>query len=79
MTYEQAKEELGDIDAFCHQMCVSCTANDAFCPSDCDDLQKARQLDFDRIVKCYARSDGDLWAVMRYIKTCKVNRVKGGY
>ncbi len=79
MTFEQAKEDLGDIDSFCHQVCVCCTANDAFCPSECDDLQKARQLDFDRLVKCYARNGGDLVAVIRYIKSTKINRKKGGY
>ncbi len=79
MTEQQAREEIPDIDTFCRICCDNCTSNDWYCPSDCEDLEKARKLDFDRIVKCYARHDGDLSKVARYIKTTKINRVKGGY
>ena len=78
MTYEKAKEELKDIDSFCHAACIACN-NEWFCPSYCDMLLKAEKLDFDRIVKCYARHDGDMSKVFRYIKETKLNRKKGGY
>jgi hypothetical protein len=71
MSYEQALLELGDIDSFCRQVCACCTSNDWYCPTDCTDLEKARRIDFDRIVFSYARNDGDLSKVMRYIKQAK--------
>ena len=79
MTEQQAREEISTIDDFCQCCCDSCTANDYYCPSECVVLQKARKLDFDRIVKCYAEHDGDLNKVCRYIRTTKINRAKGGY
>ena len=78
MTYEQAKEELQDIERFQNQACIACD-NEWFCPSYCDMLLKAEKLDFDRIIKCYARHDGDMSKVFRYIKETQPNRKKGGY
>lgn len=72
MTYEQALEEMGDIDDFCIKCCNRCTGNDWYCPSPCDMLEKARQLDYSRLVKCYARHEGDLNKVSRYISQAKV-------
>lgn len=69
MTLEQARIEIPDIDTFCKMCCYCCTANDGYyCPSECETLEKARKLDFDRIVKSYARNDGDMIKVDRYIK-----------
>lgn len=79
MTLEQAKEELCDIDTFCKIACDNCTANDYYCPSECEMLKKARTLDFDRIIKCFANNDGDLYKVFAYIKQAKTNRKRGGY
>lgn len=79
MTLEEAKQELCDIDTFCKTACDNCTANDYYCPSECEMLKKARKLDFDRIIKCYAKHDGDLYKVFAYLKTAKTNRKKGGY
>lgn len=76
MSYEQALAELGDIDSFCRQVCISCSANDWFCPTDCAELEKAQRMDFDRIVWSYARNDGDLRKVMRYIARAKEARKK---
>ena len=78
MTYEEAKEELKDIDSFCHRTCIACNS-EWFCPSYCDMLLKAKKLDFDRIIKCYAKHDGDMCKVFRYLETTKLNRKKGGY
>lgn len=72
MTVQQAKEEIPNIDIFCSQCCDNCTANDWYCPSECDFLEKARKLDFDRIVKSFARNDGDFRKVCRYIMTTKL-------
>ena len=79
MTEQKARDDIQDIDSFCKWVCDCCQNNDWYCPSECDVLQKARKLNFDRIVKCYARHDGDLDKVCNYIKTTKINRVKGGY
>lgn len=79
MTIEQAQEEIPDIDSFCTHCCDRCTGNEWYCPSECEVLQKARKLDFARILKCYARHCGDLDKVSQYIKGTKVIRNKGGY
>lgn len=79
MTYEEAKDELIDIENFCSYMCNCWCDNDWYCPSECDVLKKARQLDFDRIIKCYAKHDGDIRKVVAYINATKINRKRGGY
>ncbi len=79
MTVEQAREEIPDIDTFCRLCCNCCTVNGWYCPTECGVLQKARKLDFERIIKCYAKHDGDLQKVNRYIRATKINRIKGGY
>ena len=78
MTLDEAREEIGDIDSFCKNACYDCTANDWFCPDECDNLKKAMQIDFDRIAKAYARYDGDLSKVFRYINQAKVTTRKDG-
>ena len=70
MTYEQAKAELMDFEGFCHLSCNSCNS-DWYCPTYCNVLEKASKMDFDLIIKCYARNDGEMWKVFRYIKTTK--------
>lgn len=74
MTVDKAKNELRDINYFCKYACNMCTANDWYCPTECDTLQKARRIGFENIVKSYARNDGDWAKVFRYInqtKSCK--------
>ena len=68
---EEAREEIPNIDSFCKQACINCS-NDWFCPSFCDTLEKAIKMDFELLVKCYARSDGDWKRIYRYIKYAKV-------
>lgn len=76
MTIEEARKEIIDIDTFCYLCCNNCIGNDWYCPSFCKMLIKARELDFDRIVKCYARHDGDLKKVYRYIKQTKLKELQ---
>lgn len=78
MTEKEAREELIDIDGFCKWCCDRCTGNDWYCPSECEVLEKARRLDFERIVKYYANHNGDIVKVCRYIKNTKINRSKIG-
>ena len=70
MTYEQAKEELTDFEGFCRIACNSCN-NTWYCPTYCDVLEKASKMNFNLIIKAYARNDGEMWKVFRYIKTTK--------
>ncbi|MCM1059818.1 MAG: hypothetical protein NC452_05950 [Eubacterium sp.] len=77
MTTEEARKEIPDIESFCRQSCTLCTSNDWYCPTYCDMLQKARRMDFERIVEAYARNDEDMAKVYRYIKQAKIVNVKG--
>ena len=67
---EEAREEIPNIDSFCKHACINCS-NDWFCPSFCDILEKAIKMDYELLVKCYARHDGDWRKVYRYIKSYK--------
>lgn len=67
---EEAWEEIPNIDCFCKQACIHCS-NDWFCPSFCDMLEKAIKMDFELLVKCYARNEGDWSKIFRYIKQKK--------
>lgn len=70
MTIEEAKKDIPDFDSFCYQACHRCN-NDWYCPSYRDVL-KAERMDFNRILKCYARHDGDLEKVWRWIKQARI-------
>lgn len=72
MTEDEAREEIPDIYNFCYDFCTCGCGHEDYCPSECYVLEKARRLDFNRIIKCYARHDGDLQKVCRYIKEAKV-------
>lgn len=71
MPIEQAREELGNVDSFCNNACIACN-HDYYCPSYCDMLEKARKMDYDKIVMAYARNEGDWAKVFRYIKSAKI-------
>lgn len=70
MTREQAKEEIPNFDSFVHITCVNC-ANDWFCPTLCEALEKAKRLPLEKIQKAYARHDGDMLEVFRYIQKAR--------
>ncbi len=70
-TLVEAKNEIPDIDIFCEAVCQYCTSNDWYCTDYCDVLEKARTLDYKRILRAYARNDGDLDKVCRYIRRTK--------
>ena len=77
MTFEEAREELKSIDYLCKCACNICTANDWYCPTECDTLRKARRIDFKLIVNSYARNDGDWSQVLRFINKAKIDCKKG--
>ena len=68
MTIHEAKEEIPTISKFIATCCDNCKSNDWYCPTLCFELEKARLLPFDKIQQAYARHDGDLRKVCRYIK-----------
>ena len=72
MTLEEAWEEIPNIDSFCKHACINCK-QDWFCPTFCDNLEKSFKMDYERLVKCYARNDGDWIKIFRYIKQAKAN------
>lgn len=76
MTIEQAKELIPDFDSFCKETCDHCSANDWYCPSHCVTLNLARNMDFELIQKSYARNDGLIWKVIRYIRQARIRGEK---
>ena len=68
MSIEEAKKDIPTIESFLRQSCNTCTANDWYCPSYCDDLEKAKKMPFEKIQQIYAKWDGDMVKVFRYIK-----------
>lgn len=73
MTIEEAKEYIPDFEAFRKEACTVCTANDWYCPFNvCDTLLKAGELDYNRILKCYARHDGEMYKVLRWLKQARI-------
>ena len=73
MTIEEAKKDIPDFEAFRKEACTVCTANDWYCPFNvCDTLLKAGELDYERILKCYARNDGEMYKVFRWLKKAKI-------
>ena len=71
MRVEEAREEIPNIEAFCFHACINCN-NDWFCPSHCDTLERAKLMDYELLVQCYARHDGDWSKVFRYIKQRRI-------
>lgn len=68
MTLEQAKEEMPDYDSFKSELCGCWCKCDWYCPDECDVLTKARKIPFEKIQQAYARHDGDMVKVVRYIR-----------
>ncbi len=72
MTIEQAREEFENYGQFAHAVCTVGCGHEWYCPSWCDVLLKGEKMDFERILKSYARNDGDMNKVVRFIKRAKV-------
>lgn len=58
-------------EEFAHACCCNCNANDWFCPSWCDILEKGSRMEFNRVQKALDRHDGDLIEVMKYIRRAR--------
>jgi hypothetical protein len=71
MTIEEAKEYLPDFEAFRNEACATCT-EEWYCPRNCEDLNKASRMDYDRILKCYARNGGEMHKVFAFIRGARI-------
>lgn len=69
MTIKDAKQEIPDFNTFANEFCNACTS-DTYCSFYCDTLNKAQRI-FNRVLQAYARHDGDIIKVDRYIKSTK--------
>lgn len=71
MTIEEAKEYMPDFESFRKEACNTC-GHDYYCPQRCEDLRKAERMDFNRILKCYARNGGETYKVLRWLKQARI-------
>lgn len=71
MTIEEAKEYIPDFEAFCKEVCDNCGVY-FYCRIYCNLLRKAERMDFNRILKCYARHDGEMYRVLRWLKHARI-------
>lgn len=68
LTIEQVNEDIPTIESFIARSCDFCIANDWYCTGYCEELLKAEKIPFEKIQAAYARHDGDMVKVHRYIK-----------
>ena len=66
------EEKFETIDNFCSYVCNCACSNDWYCPKECDLLEKARKMQFEKINKKWIEHDGDIRKVERYIKQYKI-------
>lgn len=67
------EEKFKTIDQFCNYCCNCCTSDpDGYCPSDCDLLEKARKVPFEKINAKWIEHNGNIQKVVRYIKQYKI-------
>lgn len=69
MTLDEAKKEIPTFDSFADKFCACCY-NDVICNMHCKTMQKVEKM-FDRVQQAYARHDGDIMKIDRYIKNAK--------
>ena len=62
------EEKFETIDNFCSYVCNCACSNDWYCPKECDMLEKARKMPFEKINKKWIEHDGNIQKLARYIK-----------
>ena len=70
MTLDEAKQKIPTIDSFADELCVYCH-NECICSLWCETLRKAEKM-FEKVQTAYARYDGDIVKIDRYIKGAKL-------
>ena len=63
--------EWDSIDTFAQEICYRCTANEWYCPTECDFLIKARRYPIDRINKTFNECGEDYRKLTQRIKSWK--------
>lgn len=61
------EDKFENIKQFCSFLCNHCDT-DGYCPTDCDLLEKAREIPFEKINNKWIEYNGDIEKVARYIK-----------
>ena len=61
------EDKFENINKFCSFLCNHCDT-DGYCPTDCDLLEKARKMPFDKINDKWVEYNGDIQKIARYIK-----------
>ena len=71
MTKEEVIEEYGNsADLACRTLCDLCTANDWYCPSDCDSIAWVRR-NYDRFIVRMQKLDGDYTEFLKRARNWK--------
>lgn len=66
------KEDVPEtFEDFAKYICNRCTANEWYCPSYCDTLEKASKIDYEILKKKFVQYDGDVQKLCRFIKKYK--------
>jgi hypothetical protein len=73
MTVLEARNDIQNIEQLCNRICCNCPVDELFCPTPCIELEKAIRMPFEKLLRCYARSNGDLKEVLKYICRYKEN------
>ena len=69
MTIDEAKDIVGDtFESFAQYVCTNCAANDWYCPSYCDFLERLSNIGFEYVLGKFAHYEGDLVKFSRYFK-----------
>ncbi len=65
------EDKFENIEQFCAFVCNHCDA-DNYCPTECDLLEKARKMPFEKINNKWLEYNGDIHKIARYIKQYKL-------
>lgn len=71
MTIEEAKKEISSFKDLNSLLCRNCN-NIWYCPDDCAIVEKSRIIPFEKIIASYARNDGDIRKLFRYIRNFRL-------
>jgi hypothetical protein len=66
MTIEEAKEIMPDINWIFKNICHTCSNIDEC--ANCKLHKKASRIGYDNIIECFAKTDGNMKKVLRYIR-----------
>ncbi|MCD8372027.1 MAG: hypothetical protein LUD27_01855 [Clostridia bacterium] len=71
MTIKQAGDYIPDFECFEMEMCNNCTTPDGYCLCNCYELEKAKQIGYNRLIRVYAEYDDDFSKVIDFIRRAR--------